>query len=364
MNKKSKLNRQLLRAVKTNSCDLIEPLLRQGADPLANDFRSLVVAIERGRVPILTKFVQHGIEIIQYQIHPLKTALEYDQLETLAFLLNTCLNFPSDLKAACLHEIRNDSVRAMAMLLAEMDKFYFPAVEECMENDSINWFRAIEHEFDLQPQAASIVTACVSHSATKILIHMLENYIADPQVLNGLLVRVACERSTDLLEILIHHGATDPDESTRAFSEAIKNSYSIPAAELLLPNIDIARIDDQDLTNLASCCEFDLVKQILRRGTPSSAYAVTPRYAIDLVLQIEPEDFFVFDDGFPLTEKFLKDRLGFCRDLAQAAAVFATHESEDKENEKIKIAIWMQRCMEIKNDFDIAAREAQQVRLA
>ena len=127
----------------------------------------------------------------------------------------------------------------------------------------------------------------------------------DTQVLNSLLVRVACERPTDLLEILINHGATGPNESTEAFIEAIKNSSWIPSAKLLLPNINIDQIDDRDLSHLACWCEYDLVKQILRRGMWRPVCELDPMFATDFVPRIAPGDFFVLDDGLSITKAFL-----------------------------------------------------------
>lgn len=365
MKKLSQLNRQLLRAVKTNSCDLIDPLLRQGADPLANDCRALVVAIEWGRVSILEKFVRHGIDINQHHINPLQIAIRCNQLETLAFLLNASLNLPGHLEVACLMAIRNDYGQAMAMLLAEDVEFNFSPVQECIENDSIICFVFLLGQgLNPQIQAAQIIEKCLEHSANKVLTFMLQNFPPGTQVLNSLLVRVTCECSIDLLEILINHGATGPDESTEAFIEAIKKSSLIPAAELLLPHINIARIDDQDLSNLACCCEYDLVKQLLRRGMPRLAYELTPMFACDFVPRIAPEDFFVFEGVFPLTKSRLEERLGFCGDLAKAAAIYAKHYGEDKVNEKIKIAIWLQRCMEIKTGMDNLALPTRRLRPA
>jgi len=361
MNKQIKLNRQLLRAVKTNSCDLIEPLLRQGADPLANNCRTLVVAIESGRVPILEKFFRHGIDLSQHHINRLEIAVKYQQWETLNFLLNASLNLPGHLEVACFTAIRNDCSQAIAMLLAEEVNLDFSAIEECIENDAINWFRAIEPEFDLKPQAASIVTQCVFNSANQILIHMLENHVVDPQVLNNLLKHDACRWTADTLQILITHGATGQDESTEAFIEAIKDSDWIDAAELLLPYIDIARIDDRDLTNLASCCAWDLTKQVLKRGMPRPCCEMDYFYAIDFVQRICPEDFFVFDDGVFITEDFLQERLGLCRDLAQGASVYVKHYEQNRMSEKINIAMWFIRCLEIKTGFDIEVWQARQL---
>jgi hypothetical protein len=298
-------------------------------------------------VPILEKFVQYGIEINQHHLNPLQTAIRCNQLEALGYLLNVSLNFPGHLEVACLMAIRKDYGQAMAMLLAEDVEFDFSSVAECVEYDSINCFGLlVEQGLNPQIQAAQIVEDCVHHSATKILTFMLQNFPPGNQVLNSLLVRVACERSTDVLEILINHGATGPTESTEAFIEAIKNSRWIPAAELLLPHIYIAQIDDRDLSNLACCCEYDLVKQILKRGMHRPVYELDPMFACDFVPRIDPEVFFVLDDGLPVTKAFFKERLCFCRDLAKAAAVYATHYREDKVNEKIKIAIWLQRCIE------------------
>jgi len=216
MNKQVKLNRKLLRAVKTNSCDLIEPLLRQGADPLANNCRTLEAAIERGRVSILEKFLQHKIKITETGMDWLTIAVRCRQLETLDFLLNRTLSFPSYVAAACLEAIRNDWGQAMAMLLDEGVQFDFSPVQECVEYDSVACLETLSQRAQFQPiQAARIVEACVKHLARKILKFILQNFPPGTHVLNGLLMLAACERSPEVLEILINHGATGQDESIR-----------------------------------------------------------------------------------------------------------------------------------------------------
>jgi len=347
MNKQIKLNRQLLRAVKTNSCDQIESLLRQGADPLANKCRTLVVAIERGRVPILEKFVRHGINLSQHHINPLQTASTWDQFTTLEYLLNACLNLPSELKAVCMREIWKDSETAMAMLLAEVVEFEFDLIIKCVEHDSINWFRAIEPKYDLQPQAAAIVTDCVSHSSDKILVHMLDKYMVAPQALNDLLIQVACDGPTEILEILIKYGANCPVKSTEAFILTLQNDR-ISAAELLLPNVNLSHIDDQDLAHMACYCAWDVCKSVLKRGWMNMPVELAPEYATDVVQMLKPEDFFMLDEGLPVTKDFLKQRLSLCGDLAKAALVYSKWEGYGDKTRKTKINLWLRRCMEIK----------------
>lgn len=365
MKKQTQLNRQLLRAVKTNACDRIEPLLRQGADPLANNCRTLIVAIERGRVPILEKFVRHGIDLSQHHIDRLEIAIECNQLETLTFLLNASLNLPGDLEVACLMAIRNDCGQAMAILLAEDVEFDFSPVAECVEHDSINCFGLlVEQGLNPQIQAAQIVEDCVHHSANKILTFMLQNFSPGTQMLNSLLLRVACERPTDVLEILINHGATSPIESTEAFIKALDNRRWIPTAELLLPHIDISRIDDRDLANLACCCAWDLAKQVLKRGMDRPIYELDPMFANDFVSKIEPEYFFILDEGLPLTKAFLKERLLFCRDMAQAASEYVKRDENDDKRKKAKITNWLTRCIEIKTGMDKQPLPAPRLRPA
>lgn len=368
--KKSQLNRQLLRAVKNNSCDMIDPLLRHGADPLANNCRALDVAIAHGRIQVLEKFGRHGVNFNQPQIYPVSTAVRGNQLETLRYVINSFHLSPDDLETACLLTIGNDSAETLALLLAKNFKNDFdPLLEECVENDSVNCFQLlVKQGVNAQIQAAHIVENCIKHSAVKILKYMLENFPPDSQALNSLLKQAACRNSTDVLEIFIKHGAIGPDESTEAFIEVLNigdwsKAARIDAAELLLPFVNIARIDDRDLVNLACRCAWDLAKQVLKRGFVRQAYELPPEYAIDFVSQIGPEDYFVFEEGLPMTAEFLNERLGFCRELAKAAERYVKNYEEDDIKKKAEIAYWLGRIVLIKSRIDYAAWKARQLQL-
>jgi len=330
------LDRALVPAVKARDANTVNLLLDNGADPTAQNHEPLMQAACAGQIEILRLLITYGAQASARDSRVLFNAVFSRDTTVLQLLLAAGADVRAQYGVPLQLAINQGDGEMVDMLLqAEMPMPDPQWMVEAAQTDSPELLPILAaHGFDWTPHADDLVQKAAANGCARVLQYILTKLLIDRVVLSASLEPAVKSEAGLVVKLLIDHGADAATGQSAAFGEAIKLGQFATARWLLQAGARAADLPDDALSRTFAAGDASLTRDLLRHGVAVNSACFLPFTAWQFSLEFSPDELFVDTLGQRYSPAICRNRLQFCRALAESAKTYC-------EPDAPRLTLWL-----------------------